>query len=170
MKEVIEANAVDRLIDIPSYYLKASEYGNDTKLTVNGHFEIPSTQYHYHMETQQCLCVPNDGEIDIYSSSQWSDTLHVAVAEVLNVPVNSLNTYVKRVGGAFGGKISKHAHVSQSKLPLITHKLMQWNILDGLRCCSRLPLDQEARSLGDDDGRQHARCRQAIFIIFRLHR
>lgn len=111
MNDVLKAKATDRLIDVPEYYLKASEYGADTKQTVSGHFEIPSTQYHYYMETQQCLCVPNEGEIDVYSSSQWNDTAHIAVSEVLNMPENKLNFYVRRLGGAFGGKITKHAHV-----------------------------------------------------------
>lgn len=107
----MKAKATDRLYDVPEYYLKASEYGNNTKHVINGHFEIPSTQYHHHMETQQCLCVPNDGEMDIYSSTQWSDTSQIAVSEMLNVPLNSLNLFVKRVGGAFGGKISRQAQV-----------------------------------------------------------
>lgn len=112
IKEVMKAKALDRLIDIPEYYLKASEVGNDIKQSISGHFEIPSTQYHYHMETQQCLCVPSEDGIEIYSSSQWNDTAQVAVAEVLNVPVNTVNMVVRRVGGAFGGKISRHGHVS----------------------------------------------------------
>jgi xanthine dehydrogenase/oxidase len=111
IREVMKAKATERLYDVPEYYLAATECGSDTKHVVNGHFEIPSTQYHYHMETQQCLCVPNDGEIDIYSSSQWSDTSQIAVSEMLNVPVNSLNLFVKRVGGAFGGKISRQGQV-----------------------------------------------------------
>lgn len=116
IKDVLKNNATDRLIDVPEYYLKATEYGNDMKKTVSGHFEIPSTQYHYHMETQQCLCVPSEDGMDIYSSSQWSDTCQIAVAEVLNVPENSLNLYVRRIGGAFGGKISRQAHVSYSNI------------------------------------------------------
>lgn len=112
MMDVLKAKATNRLIDVPEFYLKASEYGSNIKHTVSGHFEIPSTQYHYHMETQQCLCVPCEDGMDIFSSSQWSDTVQVSVAEVLNVPENSLNLSVRRVGGAFGGKISRHAQVS----------------------------------------------------------
>lgn len=108
----MKAKAVDRLIDVPKFYINASEYGTDTKQTIKGHSEIPSTQYHYHMETQQCLCALNEGEMDIYSSSQWSDTAQIAVSEVLNVPENELNFFVRRVGGAFGGKISKHAQMA----------------------------------------------------------
>lgn len=111
----MKAKATDRLFDVPEYYLTASEYGSDIKHTVAGHFEIPSTQYHYHMETQQCLCVPSEDGLDMYSSSQWNDTNHIAVAEVLNVPVNNINWFIRRVGGAFGGKISRQAHVSLCK-------------------------------------------------------
>ena len=109
---MLKAKATDRLYDVPEYYLKASEYGTDIKHTVSGHFEIPSTQYHYHMETQQCLSVPSEEGMDIFSSSQWSDTSQIAVAEVLNVPVNTLNLQVRRLGGAFGGKISRQAHMA----------------------------------------------------------
>lgn len=110
--DVLKADAKERLYDVPEYYLKASEYGTEIKHTISGHFEIPSTQYHYHMETQQCLCVPSEDGMDVYSSSQWSDTCQVAISEVLKVPVNTINTLVRRVGGAFGGKITRHAHIA----------------------------------------------------------
>lgn len=113
LKHVLEANATDRLYDVPQYYLTASEAGKDHQKSVTGHTEILSTQYHYHMETQQCLSVPaEDGGMDIYSSSQWSDTNQIAVAEVLKVPMNTLNCFVRRLGGAFGGKISRQAHMA----------------------------------------------------------
>lgn len=108
----MKAKAADRLFDVPEYYLTATEYGTNTKHTVSGHFEIPSTQYHYHMETQQCLCVPIEEDcMDIFSSSQWTDTTQLAVSEVLNVDESKLNLSIRRLGGAFGGKISRQAHV-----------------------------------------------------------
>lgn len=110
-REVVKANATERFIDVPGYNSYATEHGSNTKHTITGHFEVPSSQYHHYMETQQCLCVPNDGEIDIYSSTQWSDTTQIAVSEMLNVPMNTLNTFVKRVGGAFGGKTTRQAQV-----------------------------------------------------------
>jgi xanthine dehydrogenase/oxidase len=135
IKDVVKAKAADRLYDVPGYYLKASEYGNDTKKTISGHFEIPSTQYHYHMETQQCLCVPSEDGMDVYSSSQWNDTMQIAVAEVLKVPVNTINCVVRRVGGAFGGKITRHGHVSCLNFPFPHHTLTFTSSSDG-RCGS----------------------------------
>lgn len=72
---------------------------------------MASTQYHHYMETQQCVCVPSEDGMDVYSSSQWTDTAHIAVAETLKVPQNTVNFYVRRVGGGFGGKITRHAQV-----------------------------------------------------------
>lgn len=76
------------MIDQPNYEVKATEYGTNIKHKLNGHFDMASTQYHMHMETQQCVCVPTEDGMDIYSSTQWVDNVHVAVAEVLNVPQN----------------------------------------------------------------------------------
>ncbi|CRL08599.1 CLUMA_CG021336, isoform A [Clunio marinus] len=113
IREVMKAKADDRLFDVPEYYLKASEYGNDKQHKISGHFEIPSTQYHYSMETQQCLVVPSEDDcLDVYSSAQWSDTNQISIAEVLNIPVSNVNTYVRRLGGAFGGKISRQGQIA----------------------------------------------------------
>lgn len=71
------------------------------------------------METQQCICIPIEDGMDIYSSSQWADTAHVAVSEFLKLPQNTLNFYVRRVGGAFGGKISRHGQVTISSQLLV---------------------------------------------------
>lgn len=70
-----------------------------------------STQYHHYMETQQCVCIPSEDGMDVYSSSQWNDTAHIAVSQFIKVPQNRLNFYTRRVGGGFGGKITRHAQV-----------------------------------------------------------
>lgn len=98
-------------MDVPKYDIKAQKYGTDIKHKINGHFEMASTQYHLHMETQQCICVPSEDGIDVYSSSQWADTAHIAISEFLNVPQNTINFTTKRIGGAFGAKITRHAQV-----------------------------------------------------------
>lgn len=46
---------------------------------VKGDFETHG-QYHFHMETQICLCVPNEDGMDVYSSTQHMDSVQVAVA------------------------------------------------------------------------------------------
>lgn len=107
-------------MDVPKYNFKAKSYGNERKHKINGHFEMASTQYHHYMETQQCVCIPSEDGMDIYSSSQWTDTAHIAVSEFLKVPQNTLNFYVRRIGGAFGGKISRHGQVIFYENPSIS--------------------------------------------------
>uniref|UniRef100_A0A672VBY6 Aldehyde oxidase 1 n=1 Tax=Strigops habroptila TaxID=2489341 RepID=A0A672VBY6_STRHB len=67
-------------------------------------------QEHFYMETQSVLAVPKgeDKEMDVYVSTQ-----HPAVIQVIqsilreSVPANRIMCHVKRVGGAFGGKLLK---------------------------------------------------------------
>uniref|UniRef100_A0A8D2KYG3 FAD-binding PCMH-type domain-containing protein n=1 Tax=Varanus komodoensis TaxID=61221 RepID=A0A8D2KYG3_VARKO len=68
-------------------------------------------QEHFYMEPQSVLVVPKgeDKEIDIYVSSQNPAFTQELVASVLNVPCNRIMCHVKRVGGGFGGKVTKPA-------------------------------------------------------------
>ncbi|NP_001280175.1 aldehyde oxidase-like [Anolis carolinensis] len=68
-------------------------------------------QEHFYMETQSVLVVPKgeDKEIDIYVSSQHPSFTQELVASVLNIPYNRIRCHVKRVGGGFGGKVTKPA-------------------------------------------------------------
>ncbi|XP_072835150.2 aldehyde oxidase isoform X2 [Pogona vitticeps] len=68
-------------------------------------------QEHFYMETQSVLVIPKgeDKEIDIYVSSQHPTFTQELVASVLNIPSNRIMCHVKRVGGGFGGKITKAA-------------------------------------------------------------
>uniref|UniRef100_A0A9L0IGZ9 FAD-binding PCMH-type domain-containing protein n=1 Tax=Equus asinus TaxID=9793 RepID=A0A9L0IGZ9_EQUAS len=67
-------------------------------------------QEHFYMETQSMLAVPKgeDQEMDVYVSSQFPKYIQVTwVAATLKVPANKIMCHVKRVGGAFGGKVTK---------------------------------------------------------------
>ncbi|CAJ1087678.1 aldehyde oxidase 6 isoform X2 [Xyrichtys novacula] len=68
-------------------------------------------QEHFYMETQSMLVVPvgEETEFNVYVSSQWPTLTQDVVAATLGVPSNRVNCHVKRMGGAFGGKISKTA-------------------------------------------------------------
>jgi xanthine dehydrogenase/oxidase len=45
-------------------------------------------QYHFHMETQLCLCVPKEDGIDVFSSTQWADFANASVAQALGIQNN----------------------------------------------------------------------------------
>lgn len=66
-------------------------------------------QEHFYMETQSMLVVPKgeDQEIDVYVSTQFPKYIQDITAAVLKVAANKVMCHVKRVGGAFGGKVTK---------------------------------------------------------------
>ncbi|KAJ8968545.1 hypothetical protein NQ317_002627 [Molorchus minor] len=75
-------------------------------------------QEHFYFETQACIVVPKpeDGEIEIYSSTQNPSEVVKLASEVLGIQQNKIVAKVKRIGGGFGGKESK---ASMLALPLI---------------------------------------------------
>lgn len=68
-------------------------------------------QEHFYMETQSMLVVPvgEETEFNVYVSTQWPTFTQEAVAETLDIPSNRVTCHVKRIGGAFGGKVTKTA-------------------------------------------------------------
>ncbi|KAM5280464.1 aldehyde oxidase-like [Ctenodactylus gundi] len=68
-------------------------------------------QEHFYMETQSMLAVPKgeDQEMDLYVSTQFPKYIQDIVASTLKLPVNKIMCHVRRVGGAFGGKVTKTA-------------------------------------------------------------
>ncbi|XP_060570673.1 uncharacterized protein LOC132728960 [Ruditapes philippinarum] len=70
------------------------------------------TQYHFHMETQVSLCVPTEDGMDVFSSTQWLDLSQTAISQVTKLPKSSINVQVKRLGGAYGGKITRNSWIA----------------------------------------------------------
>ncbi|XP_018360424.1 PREDICTED: LOW QUALITY PROTEIN: xanthine dehydrogenase-like [Trachymyrmex cornetzi] len=91
--------------------IPAKRKGTDIKHVINGVFQCGG-QYHHTLETQSCVCVPVDDDIDVYPSSQWMDLIQVSIANCLNVQNNSINVHVNRLGGSYGSKISRNAQIS----------------------------------------------------------
>jgi xanthine dehydrogenase molybdopterin-binding subunit B len=74
---------------------------------VEGEFEIGS-QYHFHLEPQTCIVRPiEDGQYQVLSSTQHVYKVQAAVARALDISENAIDCKVRRLGGAFGGKISR---------------------------------------------------------------
>lgn len=68
-------------------------------------------QYHFHMETQVALCIPEDDGMTVHCPTQWIDFIQAAVAQTLNYPAQSVNVSVKRCGGAYGARITRANHI-----------------------------------------------------------
>ncbi|XP_037042497.1 xanthine dehydrogenase-like [Bradysia coprophila] len=79
--------------------------------TINGTIELVG-QYHMHMEPQTTMCIPTETGMLVHSSNQWTDFTQTAIAQCLNVQENSIHIEVKRVGGAFGGKVTRGAQIA----------------------------------------------------------
>ncbi|KAI8432028.1 hypothetical protein MSG28_004552 [Choristoneura fumiferana] len=119
--------------------VEPTEIGNDVRCIIQGEFKIES-QYHYTMEPQTTVVKPTEDGIEVYSATQWLDLTNIAIAQCLKVPVNSVNVIVRRVGGAYGSKISRAAQIACA-CALVSHFL-------GTTCRFILPLQTNMRSVG----------------------
>ncbi|KAE8278574.1 Xanthine dehydrogenase/oxidase Xanthine dehydrogenase [Larimichthys crocea] len=66
-------------------------------------------QEHFYLETNVSLAVPGeeDGEMELFVSTQSASKTQSLVAKALGVPANRVVVRVKRMGGGFGGKESR---------------------------------------------------------------
>ncbi|XP_011694376.1 PREDICTED: xanthine dehydrogenase/oxidase-like [Wasmannia auropunctata] len=134
----------------------AKKKGENTKHVIKGVFQCAS-QYHYTMETQSCVCIPVEDGIDVYSSTQWMDMIQVSIANCLGVKNNSINVYVRRLGGAYGAKVTRNVQISCA-CALACHKLNRparfvMTIESNMQSQGkRLPARQEYEIGVDDDG------------------
>ncbi|XP_043934178.1 aldehyde oxidase 3-like [Protopterus annectens] len=73
-----------------------------------GHMHVGG-QEHFYLETQSVIVIPKgeDKEMDVYVTSQHPRFAQESVALVMGTHCNKIMCHVKRVGGAFGGKIIK---------------------------------------------------------------
>ncbi|PKS07048.1 hypothetical protein jhhlp_005645 [Lomentospora prolificans] len=71
-------------------------------------------QEHFYLETQACLVVPKpeDGELEVFSSTQNANETQVFVSQVCGVQCNKVVVRVKRLGGGFGGKETRSVPLS----------------------------------------------------------
>ena len=58
-------------------------------------------QEHFYLETHGCIAVPKgeDGEMELFASTQGVDISQRMAASALGVPANRIVTRVKRIGG-----------------------------------------------------------------------
>ncbi|KAL8788107.1 MAG: hypothetical protein Q9213_001865 [Squamulea squamosa] len=63
-------------------------------------------QEHFYLETQACVAIPKpeDGEMEVWSSTQNPTETQSYVSQVTGVQANKIVSKVKRLGGGFGGK------------------------------------------------------------------
>ncbi|KEF57626.1 xanthine dehydrogenase [Exophiala aquamarina CBS 119918] len=71
-------------------------------------------QEHFYLETNAALAIPKpeDGEMEIWSSTQNPTETQAYVAKALGVQSNKIVSKVKRLGGGFGGKETRSIQLS----------------------------------------------------------
>ncbi|EDS40040.1 aldehyde oxidase [Culex quinquefasciatus] len=108
----IEVNNDDRIQKQDHGFVgPQSVISSESCFELKGSLELGG-QYHFHMETQSCVCVPIEDGLDVYSSTQWVDMVQVAISRMLVIPENSINISVRRLGGSFGGKAARSTMIA----------------------------------------------------------
>ncbi|CAD6192309.1 unnamed protein product [Caenorhabditis auriculariae] len=70
-------------------------------------------QEHFYLETQAALILPGEGdEMLVYTSSQSCAVVQNEIGSALKIPANKIVVKTKRLGGAFGGKLTNAAAIA----------------------------------------------------------
>jgi xanthine dehydrogenase/oxidase len=80
--------------------------------------------FFFFIETQGCIALPKGerGEMELFAGSQGIRIVQEVVSHALNVPSSRIHCRVKRLGGGFGGKDTRNAHIS-GVTAVAAHKL-----------------------------------------------
>ena len=106
IEEAIEANAYH---DMPNNIMQSGDvekvFHYSDMVIIEGEMRT-GAQDHFYLETQAVLAVPQleDGEMQIFASTQDPTGTQSNVAHALKLPMNKVHVKVKRMGGGFGGK------------------------------------------------------------------
>ncbi|XP_053608547.1 uncharacterized protein LOC128674181 isoform X2 [Plodia interpunctella] len=80
--------------------------GFDVEKVVKGVNHIYD-QYHMCMETLVCVTRPTEEGVEVHSATQWLDGTQLMISRALKIQENKIDVYVRRLGGAYGLKISR---------------------------------------------------------------
>ena len=93
--------------------------GDLAKGMSKAHYKIESaevrtgSQYLFYLETQTALAIPDEDQcIEVYSACQNPSILQKSIAKCLGVPLHNVRVITRRVGGGFGGKVTRAMQVS----------------------------------------------------------
>ncbi|KAJ8720096.1 hypothetical protein PYW07_012139 [Mythimna separata] len=104
-----------------NYSIEPTGRGDNITKIINGVYEVKS-QYHYFIETLSCVVVPVDKTLEVYDATQWMDLTQNVIARSLGIKESEVVVKVRRIGGGFGGKISRSGQVATA-CALVAKKL-----------------------------------------------
>ncbi|XP_050344388.1 xanthine dehydrogenase/oxidase-like [Nymphalis io] len=96
---------------IPGDTIEPKGRGTNVRKVIRGVFEV-GAQYHYYLEPLSCVTIPVDNGFEVHDVTQWMDLTQGAVSRFLNISESDVHVKVRRLGGGFGGKISRNVQVA----------------------------------------------------------
>ena len=93
----------------------ANDHNNASQLESVNSFKgsvKTGSQRHFYMETHSAVAIPSEDTLLVHSSTQDPAYTSAAVAAVVKMPQHKITVKVRRAGGAFGGKLVRHAPVA----------------------------------------------------------
>ncbi|XP_011551942.3 probable aldehyde oxidase gad-3 [Plutella xylostella] len=91
--------------------IKPVSRGVDVTKVIKGVFELGG-QYHYYIEPLSTVIIPVDNRLEVYDTTQWVDLTQTAIAQTCGIRESDIVVKVPRVGGGFGGKITRNGQVA----------------------------------------------------------
>ncbi|KAJ9586603.1 hypothetical protein L9F63_019796, partial [Diploptera punctata] len=91
---------------------------SDVTHVVKGSF-CSGMQYHFTLETQQCICIPVEDGFDVFPSTQYPALTEIAISQFIKIVSHTcmsriININVRRLGGGFGVKLIRSAQVASA--------------------------------------------------------
>lgn len=95
----------------------------DSAVVVEGEVALAG-QNHFYLELQNALAIPKDDGFTVYSSTQSPTDVVRHIAALLDIPANTVEVQVGRIGGGFGGKQLRAGPIA-ALCALAAHKVGQ---------------------------------------------
>ncbi|XP_026741864.1 xanthine dehydrogenase-like [Trichoplusia ni] len=119
--------------------IRATHRGQDIAKVVKGDNTIYG-QYHFPLETLVSVSKPSEEGLAVYATTQWTSAIQLMVSRALKLDQSRIDVHVRRIGGAFGIKISRIIQTAVAT-SLVAMKL-------NIPCRIIHPLETNTRALG----------------------
>ncbi|XP_034116234.1 uncharacterized protein LOC117575899 [Drosophila albomicans] len=100
-----------RILRIVSETPGKLEFSATPDKSVRGVFQM-GLQYHFTLEPQTTVALPFEDGLKVYSATQWMDHTQSVIAHMLQLKAKDVQLQVRRLGGAYGCKISRGNQVA----------------------------------------------------------